>query len=85
MRGRFTYSMSFSTLLATLTAEFDYWKPFRNPGVHAGFLFAAIPLVLIAFNLLRVEVWPRQNPMHILSYSKFFAALWPLGGHNRIT
>lgn len=50
--------MSFSTLLATLTAEFDYWEAFRSRGVHAGFLFAAIPLILIGFNLLRVEVSP---------------------------
>lgn len=53
---RFTYSMSFSTLLATLAAEFDYWSAFESRGVHAGLVFLAVPITLVAVNMLRIEV-----------------------------
>ncbi|KAJ5547624.1 proline-specific permease [Penicillium frequentans] len=51
----FTYSMSFSTLLATLAAEFDYWSAFESRGVHAGVIFLAVPITLVAVNMLRIE------------------------------
>ncbi|KAJ5650891.1 proline-specific permease [Penicillium longicatenatum] len=51
----FTYSMSFSSLLATLAAEFDYWHAFESRGVHAGFIFLAVPVTLVAVNMLRIE------------------------------
>lgn len=53
---RFTYSMSFSTLLATLAAEFDYWSAFESRGVHAGVIFLAVPITLVVVNMLRIEV-----------------------------
>lgn len=53
---RFTYSMSFSTLLATLAAEFDYWSAFESRGVHAGLIFLAVPVTLVAVNMLKIEV-----------------------------
>ncbi|KAJ5759044.1 proline-specific permease [Penicillium odoratum] len=54
----FTYSMSFSTLLATLAAEFDYWNAFNSRGVHAGLIFAAVPITLVMINMLRIESIP---------------------------
>jgi amino acid transporter len=48
--------MSFSSLLATLAAEFDYWHAFESRGVHAGFVFLAVPVTLVAVNMLRIEV-----------------------------
>ncbi|KAJ5646435.1 proline-specific permease [Penicillium lividum] len=54
----FTYSMSFSTLLATLAAEFDYWNAFNSRGMHAGLIFAAVPITLVMINMLRIESIP---------------------------
>ncbi|KAJ5784528.1 proline-specific permease [Penicillium pulvis] len=57
----FTYSMSFSTILATLAAECDYWLAFRSREVHAGVIFLAVPVTLVAVNMLRIESYESDN------------------------
>lgn len=54
---RFTYSMSFSTLLATSAAEFNFWPGINDStGIHAGILYLLIPLILVCANAFKIEV-----------------------------
>jgi amino acid transporter len=49
--------MSFSTLIATSAAEFNFWPSIQgNTGIHAGILYLLIPLVLVCANSLKIEV-----------------------------
>lgn len=55
--------MSFSTLLATSAAEFNFWPGINgNTGIHAGILYLLIPLVLIFANSLKIEVRFTPSP-----------------------
>lgn len=53
---RFTYSASFSALVATSAAEFSFWRSFSNKGIEGGILYLCIPLVLVFVNALAIEV-----------------------------
>lgn len=56
---RFTYAMSFSTLLATSAAEFNFWPGIKDStGIHAGILYLLIPLTLVCANAFKIEVGP---------------------------
>lgn len=49
--------MSFSTLLATSAAEFDFWPGISDStGIHAGILFILIPVILVCANAFKIEV-----------------------------
>ena len=49
--------MSFSTLLATSAAEFNFWPGISNStGIHAGILYLLIPLILVCANAFKIEV-----------------------------
>lgn len=57
-RGRFTYSVSFAALIATVASEFNFWMPNANTanGVDAGFVYVLIPLILVGVNAFGIEV-----------------------------
>jgi amino acid transporter len=49
--------MSFSTLLATSAAEFNFWPSISNStGIHAGILYLLIPLIIVCANAFKIEV-----------------------------
>lgn len=76
--------MSFSTLLATLAAEFDYWSAFESRGVHAGVIFLAVPITLVAVNMLRIEVRPITTTSLTRTLLILYLVIRPFRGHNRI-
>lgn len=54
---RFTYSVSFSALIATSAAEFGFWPGISgNSGISGGIIYLCIPLCLVLINALEVEV-----------------------------
>ena len=57
---RFTYSVSFSALVATSAAEIHYWIN-GNKAFDGGVVYFLIPLILICVNSLRVDVSRRAQ------------------------
>ncbi|KAK3693398.1 amino acid transporter [Podospora appendiculata] len=54
----FTYSVSFSALIAVASAEFDFWPGFQDkPGVQGGVIYLCIPLALVLVNAFRIEIY----------------------------
>ncbi|GJN78914.1 hypothetical protein PLIIFM63780_002425 [Purpureocillium lilacinum] len=53
---RFTYSVSFSALVATSAAEIHYWIN-GNKAFDGGVVYFLIPLILICVNSLRVDIY----------------------------
>ncbi|KAK3335231.1 amino acid transporter [Cercophora scortea] len=54
----FTYSVSFSALIAVASAEFDFWPGFQDkPGVQGGVIYLCIPLLLVLVNAFRIEIY----------------------------
>ena len=54
---RFTYSMSFATLLATAAAEFNLWPGVNGSiGIQGSILYLLIPLTLVCANAFKIEV-----------------------------
>jgi amino acid transporter len=51
---RFTYSISFAALLATIAAEVEYWN--NSPGIKGTIIFLLVPLILVLINSLGIEV-----------------------------
>ncbi|KAJ5734610.1 proline-specific permease [Penicillium manginii] len=53
----FTYSISFSTLIATSAAEFNFWPSIQeSTGIHAGILYLLIPVAIVCANSLEIEL-----------------------------
>jgi amino acid transporter len=49
--------MSFSTLIATSAAEFNFWPSIQeSTGIHAGILYLLIPVAIVCANSLEIEV-----------------------------
>jgi amino acid transporter len=60
---RFTYSISFSALIATAAAEFGFWSIFDgNKGIEGGIGYLCIPLALVLVNTLGIKVSLRRHP-----------------------
>ncbi|KAH8697603.1 putative proline-specific permease [Talaromyces proteolyticus] len=54
----FTYSVSFSALIATSAAEFGFWPGVNgNTGIYGGIIYLCIPLSLVFFNALGIEMY----------------------------
>ncbi|KAJ5512550.1 hypothetical protein N7463_002102 [Penicillium fimorum] len=54
----FVYSMSFSTLVATSAAEFNFWEYIRDRPVIQGLvIYLLIPLMLVCINAIRIEIY----------------------------
>ncbi|KAJ5836615.1 hypothetical protein N7447_002641 [Penicillium robsamsonii] len=55
---RFVYSMSFSTLVATSAAEFNFWDYIRDrPVIQGLIIYLLIPLILVCINAIRIEIY----------------------------
>lgn len=49
--------MSWSTIVATSAAEFDFWHSINDsPSFHGAVIYFAIPLVLVCINAFSIEV-----------------------------
>lgn len=54
----FVYSMSFSTLVATSAAEFNFWHYIQERQVIQGcVIYFGIPLILVFINAIRIEIY----------------------------
>ncbi|OQE39860.1 hypothetical protein PENCOP_c006G04402 [Penicillium coprophilum] len=54
----FVYSMSFSTLVATSAAEFNFWDYIHErPLIQGLIIYLLIPLVLVCINTVRIEIY----------------------------
>ncbi|KAJ5765988.1 uncharacterized protein N7511_003604 [Penicillium nucicola] len=52
----FTYSLSFSTLIATSAAEFNYWRGINeNLTIQGLVIYFLIPFILVLINTLRIK------------------------------
>jgi amino acid transporter len=49
--------MSFSTLVATSAAEFNFWDYIHErPAIQGLIIYLLIPLILVCINAIRIEV-----------------------------
>ncbi|KAJ5133678.1 uncharacterized protein N7443_004698 [Penicillium atrosanguineum] len=54
----FTYSMSWSTIIATSAGEFAYWDSVKdNQSFHGLVIYLAIPFVLVCINAFSIEIY----------------------------
>ncbi|KAJ6185847.1 hypothetical protein N7519_007148 [Penicillium mononematosum] len=54
----FVYSMSFSTLVATSAAEFNFWDYIHErPAIQGLIIYLLIPLIIVCINAIRIEIY----------------------------
>jgi len=56
MSARFTYAVSFTALIATVTAEIIYWPIAKAYAFDGLIIYTVIPTVLIAVNASLIKV-----------------------------